>query len=163
MLHNYKPFPLTLSQILSESPHKNWACRGCRFYLGARMYSIPCRASYFSLDDLNYWMIWKKWMNSSNQIKIVLCKFLAWLGIEYIFPPKRRDDLCLFFCLYPSSMFVCLARKPGIYWTVASAPSAPSMTGFILCQDSDYFLGQCNEHFLYNHEIWSCKWVGLEN
>ena len=44
------------------------------------------------------------WCNSSYYSVSSQAKRLAHQGIEYIFPPNRSNDRCLFFCINPSSM-----------------------------------------------------------
>ena len=94
---------------------------------------IPCRASCFALDDLNYRMscsriIGKKRMNLFYSSKS------SRQGSEKILRPphpNRRDDLCLIFCLYPCSMtvstyiFMCVGdatgRGPYLFGLAATA------------------------------------------
>ena len=75
--------------------------------LGGRIYSIPFCDSCYALDALNYGMnctrmILRKWWvhfilqnrpRQNSQHGKELNKF---------FPTNKSDDLCLFFCLYPS-------------------------------------------------------------
>ena len=90
------------------------------------VYSMPFHASFFELGDFNYRMkftrmIWKKIMNSSyypNRPR-QNCK----RGKEFNFfvpppPPNRNDDLCLFFCFYPSSpvKYVWMSGNSGHNW-----------------------------------------------
>ena len=81
---------------------------GRRFCLGVRIYSIPCRASCFA-------MVLKNRLNSSffSNYPSAIHSFIqnfpmhnSQRGKEFnkLFPPNRSDDLCLFFCPYPSSM-----------------------------------------------------------
>ena len=61
--------PLLTSGAIEEGWREKQS-KGCRFCLGDKFYSFPCRASCFSLDDLNYRinctrMIWENRMNSS--------------------------------------------------------------------------------------------------
>ena len=55
--------------------------------------------------------IWKKRLNSSYSSQSTEAKQLARHRNKKICPPDRRDDLCLCFCLHPSSM---LGRKRNI-------------------------------------------------
>ena len=70
-----------------------------RRWLGAKIYSIPCRASCFASVDL-------KEKDEFNLLtKSTKAKQLArkrnW---RKLCPPNRRDDLCLCFCFHPSFM-----------------------------------------------------------
>ena len=47
-------------------------------------------------------LYWKKWLNSSYHSRTAEAKYLARQGIC---PPNRREDLCLGFCLNPSSTY----------------------------------------------------------
>ena len=58
-----------------------------RICLGGRVYSIPCRASYFALDDFNYRM------NCTFSSKLTEAKQLAQQVSEQILPPKQMRRL----------------------------------------------------------------------
>ena len=42
--------------------------------------------------------------------KIVQCKTARGKELNILFPPNTSDDLCLFFCLYPSSMAAVIVK-----------------------------------------------------
>ena len=94
-------------------PQKKDKCRGKgkgrRCCLVDRIYSIPCCASYFATDDL------KNWMNSSFSLYhpgaiypilhvVLVQKSQRGKDWNTICPPNSSDDVCLFFCINPSSM-----------------------------------------------------------
>ena len=64
------------------------------FVCWSRIYSIPCPAYYVHILTRS---IWKNSMNSTFYSKSTEAKQKFCL-------PNRYDDLCLFFCLHPSSM-----------------------------------------------------------
>ena len=72
-------------------------CRRC--CLGDKIYSLSCRASHFTLGRLLMKMI-----NSSFSSTHLCTKQLARQLNINSFPPNSSDDLCLFFCIYPSSI-----------------------------------------------------------
>ena len=82
-------------------------CKGSGFCLVGRIYLIPRRASCFALDDLNYRMkctrmIWKK----GGIRPILQNRSIGNRSKDFntFFLQSRSHDLCIFFCLYPSSM-----------------------------------------------------------
>ena len=83
--------------------------RSSLLFGGAKIYSIPYRASYFALGQ--FWRI--RWIYPFLQIILVQfilfftstyssAKQQAQQGIDKFCYPSRSDDLCLFFCAYLS-------------------------------------------------------------
>ena len=61
-------------------------------------------------------------MDSSYSLEFSRCKIaIARQGVDKFCSPNRNDDLCLFFCLYPSSKSGSLQEKrPLVLWEAAS-------------------------------------------
>ena len=80
--------------------------------LGNRIYSTPCHACYFALqDDFDeqdeFILFFKSFCcNTSYASHCHSAKQLLWqrIGYKKNSAPNSSDDLCLFFCIYPSSM-----------------------------------------------------------
>ena len=84
--------------------------KGRRCCLGDKIYSIPCHASYIFCTRLisNNMMTWSFSLNHPGAIHPILQIVLVQNGqrskeFNNFCPPNSSDDLCLFFCLYPSS------------------------------------------------------------
>ena len=92
--------------------------KGRRCCLGNIIYSIPCRGRCFALGW--FWRIW--WIHPfSNHLgaihpilQIVLVQN-SYFGKEFIkfCPPNSSNNLCLFFCIYPSSILWSQTIKCG--------------------------------------------------
>ena len=90
--------------------------KGRRCCLGHRIYSFPCRTSYFApgwyveKDELLHKGVMKKRINFTRMIwrkgliHHILQIVLHGKEMNKVCPPNNSDDLCLLFCINPSSL-----------------------------------------------------------
>ena len=111
---NADHFPLKIKAQLLQSQKKKDKYRrkgkGRRCCFGDRIYSFACHASYFAYDDFEeqdeYILFFQIIM-----VQVILffkssqCKIVTQCGKELnqFCSPNCSNDLCLLFCLYPSS------------------------------------------------------------
>ena len=99
---------------------------------GGRIYAIPCRASCLALVDLE------------EKVEFILFFQINKRGKEFnkFCPLNRHDDLCLCFCLHPSSMMQCVycTLVSLLLFPLPASPSAPPASPF-------FFFGPIFESF----------------